>query len=67
MKTILSRKMKCVTVNKSVNRSQVNFMKDVINGERGPQAKQMVSFNFSDPKDVDAFEPDKEYTISITE
>lgn len=66
-KVKLTKKMKCIQVNKAVSRSQLTFAMDISQGEKGPQARQVASFNFSDAKEVEGFEPDKEYTITITE
>ncbi len=66
-KTKLTKKMKCIQVNKSVGRTTINFAADITEDEKGGRARNIFTYNSSDTKDAEGFEPEKEYTITITE
>ena len=64
-KTIITKKMKCVTINLTPNRSNVVLAEEITQTEKGAQAKNMFSLGFTDAKEAQAFEVNAEYTITI--
>ena len=60
-----TKKMKCINIQQAIGRSSVSFAQDIAQTDKGATARNVVSFNFSDPADAAGFEAGKEYTITV--
>lgn len=58
--------MKCIAVNKQINRAQVTLAENVKETEKEPTAKNVINLMFSDPKEAAEFEPGETYEIQIS-
>lgn len=65
-KKVFTKKMVCISIAKQANRGQVALAEDVSQNEKGTTARNVVSLNFTDPKEVNPFEVNATYTIEIS-
>lgn len=66
-KKVLSKQMECISISKQVNRAVVNFADGVSQNDKGATAKNIITVNFSDPKNANSFEVGQSFTIEISE
>ncbi len=64
----LEKKMRCIGVTVQIGRCSVVFGEDAKKGESNSAAAQnAINYGLADPKEAQAFQVDKVYTITITE